>query len=65
MKLTKDKLELEGIQVTFKVQIGDWRHQYMISPVDYAVFTRWDQIYARKVITSILKQIEWEIESNQ
>lgn len=61
VELTKSKLELEGVQVTFKVQIGDWRYQYMISPVDYAVFARWDKIYAQKVITNILRQIEYEL----
>ncbi len=61
VKLTTSKLELEGVQVTFRVNIGDWTKYIAISPIDYEVFKRWDEIYAPMVINSICKDIEYAI----
>ena len=58
VKLTKDKLDLEGVKVNFTVYIGDWRRSVSISPIDYKVFKKWHEVYAKTVIESIVKSIE-------
>lgn len=61
VQLTQPKLELEGVQVTFRINIGDWTKYVAISPIDYEVFKKWDKIYAPKVIESIVKDIEYQL----
>lgn len=62
VKLTKDKLALEGVQVNITIFAGDWRRSVAISPISYEVFKRWDEIYAKTVIDSMVRQIEYELE---
>jgi len=59
--LTQSKLLLDGVQVTFTVNIGDWRKSVAISPIDYTVFKKWDKVYADYVVQSIVKHIEHEL----
>ena len=61
VKLTQSKLELEGVQVTFRVNVGDWTKYVAISPIDYEVFKKWDSIYGPKIIDSVVKAIEHEL----
>ena len=63
VELTHPKLEIEGVQVTFTVHIGDWVKRVAISPIDYKVFKRWSEIYADKVVDSIVKDIEHQLAS--
>ncbi len=64
VKLTESKLLLEGVQVTFRVQIGDWVKSVAISPIDYEVFKKWPTVYAPRVIESIIENIEHSLEKN-
>lgn len=62
VKLTKDKLAIEGIQVNVIIFAGDWRRSVAISPISYEVFKKWDKIYAKIVIDSMVRQIEHELD---
>ena len=65
VKLSQSKLELEGVQVTLTVHVGDWVRSVAISPVDYKIFKKWDEIYAEKVIESIVNNIEHELDTTR
>lgn len=60
VELTQSLINLEGVQVTVNVTIGDWRKSVSISPIDYEAFKRWHEIYAEHVVASIVKQIEYD-----
>ncbi len=64
VKLTESKLELNGVQVTLRIQIGDWVKSVAISPINYDIFKKWHTIYAPRVIESIVKDIEYSLEKN-
>lgn len=61
VKLSQDKLDLEGVQITFTVHIGDWVKQVAISPIDYKVFKRWHEVYGERVVESIVRDIEYQL----
>lgn len=64
VELTQSKLDLYGVQVTFTINVGDWRRTVAISPISYEVFKRWEEIYSDNVIKSMVKQIDSEIGDN-
>lgn len=59
--LTKSQLDMRGVQVTIMVHIGEWSKYVAISPVNYEVFKQWPEIYADRVISSIVSSIENEL----
>lgn len=61
VELTQSKLDLEGVQVTMTVRVGDWIKQVAISPVDMRTFEAWHEIYALEVVESIVKEIKHAI----
>ena len=61
IELTQSKLDLEGVQVTMTVHVGDWVKSVSISPIDMKVFERWAEIYAPRVVKSIVKDIKYNL----
>lgn len=61
VRLTRSKLDVYGVQVTVRIDIGDWRRSVAISPIDYETFKKWRDIYSETVHESIVKSIEHEI----
>lgn len=61
VRLTNSDLDMLGVQVTIMVHVGEWSKYVAISPVDYEVFKKWPEIYANKVISSIVESIESEL----
>ena len=58
-ELTKSKIEFEGVQVTFEIRIGDWHRRQTISPIDYEIFKKWNEIYGSKIVENLCKDIDY------
>lgn len=61
VQLTQSKLDMYGVQVTVRIDIGGWTRSVAISPIDYELFKKWREIYSETVHESMVKSIEHEI----
>lgn len=59
--LTLADLDINGVQVTVSVKVGDYSKYVAISPLNYEIFKKWDKIYAPRVVRSIVREIEHEL----